>query len=50
VVIRSIQYNAASQYLNYWVGGGITAYSNAENEYEECLLKAEAIRRVLTAG
>jgi para-aminobenzoate synthetase component 1 len=50
VVIRSIQYNAASQYLNYWVGGGITAYSNAENEYEECLLKAEAIRRVLAAS
>lgn len=48
VVIRSIMYNAVEQYLSYQVGGGITFYSNAENEYEECLLKAEAIRKVLS--
>ncbi|MFP5041569.1 anthranilate synthase component I family protein [Parasediminibacterium sp. JCM 36343] len=47
VVIRSILYNATNQYLSYQVGGGITFYSNAEEEYKECLLKAEAIRRVL---
>ncbi len=47
VVIRSILYNAGSQYLSYLVGGGITFYSDPEKEYEECLLKAEAIRRVL---
>ncbi len=47
VVIRSIMYNATAQYLNYLVGGGITFYSNAEQEYEECLLKAQAMERAL---
>lgn len=47
VVIRSILYNANSNYLSYRVGSGITFYSNAEKEYEECLLKAEAIKEVL---
>ncbi len=47
VVIRSILYNEAAQYLSYMVGSGITFYSDAENEYEECLLKADAIRKVL---
>jgi len=46
VVIRSILYNSASRYLSYLVGSGITFYSKAENEYEECLLKAEAIKKV----
>ncbi len=48
VVIRSILYNEASNYLSYMVGSGITFYSDAENEYEECLLKADAIRAVLS--
>ncbi len=47
VVIRSILYNSSNQYLGYQVGGGITFYSDPEKEYEECLLKAAAIRRVL---
>jgi para-aminobenzoate synthetase component 1 len=47
VVIRSILYNANTSYLSYLVGSGITFYSNAEKEYEECLLKAEAMRMVL---
>lgn len=47
VVIRSILYNAHTNYLSYLVGSGITWYSDAEKEYEECLLKAEAIRKVL---
>ena len=47
VVIRSIMYNEINQYLSYQVGGGITFYSDPEKEYEECLLKAEAIRKVL---
>ncbi len=50
VVIRSILYNATEQYLNYLVGGGITFYSDPEKEYEECLLKAKAIRKVLEHG
>lgn len=47
VVIRSIMYNTTNQYLSYQVGGGITFYSNAEKEYEECLVKAEAMMKVL---
>ncbi len=47
VVIRSLLYNASTQYLSYLVGGGITWYSDAEKEYEECLLKASAIRKAL---
>lgn len=47
VVIRSILYNQASKYLSYQVGGGITFYSDAEKEYEECLTKAAAIMQVL---
>ncbi|MCU7547955.1 anthranilate synthase component I family protein [Chitinophagaceae bacterium LB-8] len=49
VVIRSIMYNASNQYLSYQVGSGITFYSDAEKEWEECMLKAEAIKRVLGA-
>ncbi len=48
VVIRSIAYNANTKYLNYEVGGAITHYCNAEQEYEECLLKASAIEKVLS--
>lgn len=47
VVIRSMMYNEAAQYLSYQVGSGITFYCNAENEWEECMLKAEAIKQVL---
>ncbi|MBC7722420.1 MAG: anthranilate synthase component I family protein, partial [Pedobacter sp.] len=50
VVIRSILYNASNQYLSYQVGGGITFNSDANSEYEECLLKAEAMIEVLTAN
>ena len=41
VVIRSAIYNVETKYLSYAVGGAITDLSNAEDEYEECLLKAE---------
>ncbi len=47
VVIRSIFYNASAHYLSFQAGGGITFYSNAEDEYEECLLKAAAMIKVL---
>ncbi|MDC8004768.1 anthranilate synthase component I family protein [Aureisphaera galaxeae] len=47
VVIRSILYNAQACYVSYSVGGAITAKSIPENEYEECLLKAKAMRKVL---
>ncbi len=47
VVIRSILYNAANQYASFMVGSAITANSEAEREYEECLLKADAMLQVL---
>lgn len=47
VVIRSILYNSEKRYVSYSVGGAITARSNPEQEYQECLLKAKALRRVL---
>ena len=47
VVIRSILYNATNKYISYSVGGAITSKSNPENEYEECLIKAKAMRDVL---
>jgi para-aminobenzoate synthetase component 1 len=47
VIIRSILYNADEKYVSFSVGGAITANSIIENEYEECLLKAKAMREVL---
>ncbi|MES1221052.1 MAG: anthranilate synthase component I family protein [Bacteroidota bacterium] len=47
VVIRSIMYNASDRYLSFQAGSGITFYSDPENEWEECLLKAQAISKVL---
>lgn len=47
VVIRSILYNAAKKYVSFSVGSAITAKSIPEREYEECLLKAKAMRKVL---
>lgn len=47
VVIRSIQYNAATNYLCYEVGSAITYDSIAAQEYDECILKAQAILAVL---
>ena len=47
VVIRSIQYNQKTSGLSFMVGGAITGQSIPENEYRECLLKAEAIMKVL---
>jgi len=49
VVIRSIMYNASEKYLSFMAGSGITFYSDPEQEYEECLLKAEAMKNALTA-
>ncbi|WP_460219129.1 anthranilate synthase component I family protein [Psychroserpens sp. MEBiC05023] len=47
VVIRSILYNESNQYVSYSVGGAITAKSDPLKEYEECLIKAKAMREVL---
>lgn len=47
VVIRSILYNSQQQYVSFSVGSAITAKADPEQEYEECLLKARAMRSVL---
>ncbi|MCC4212617.1 anthranilate synthase component I family protein [Leeuwenhoekiella parthenopeia] len=47
VVIRSILYNAEQKYLSFTVGSAITARAVPENEYEECLIKAKAMRKTL---
>lgn len=49
VVIRSIQYNEATRYLSIMVGSAITDMCNAEEEYNECLLKAQALINTLNA-
>ncbi|QNP51485.1 anthranilate synthase component I family protein [Hymenobacter qilianensis] len=49
VVIRSLQFNAATGYLSFQVGSAITYDSVPEQEYDECLLKAKAMLEVLGA-
>ena len=43
VVIRSLLYNAKKRYLSLQVGSAITHQALPSQEYEECLLKAEAV-------
>ncbi len=47
VVIRSILYNQEKKYASFSVGSAITSQSIPKMEYEECLLKAKAMREVL---
>lgn len=47
VVIRSLLYNKKTHYLSALVGGAITSLSDPEKEYEECLLKADALFKAL---
>jgi para-aminobenzoate synthetase component I len=47
VVIRSILYNQSNCYLSIQAGSAITFKSDAEHEYEECLLKIAAIKKAL---
>lgn len=46
VIIRSLFYNATTQYLSYQTGGAITYDSVPENEWEEMRLKAWALERI----
>ena len=50
VVIRSILYNSKNNYVSFSVGSAITALSIPELEYEECLLKADAMIKVLNSN
>ncbi|MDB5222680.1 MAG: Aminodeoxychorismate synthase [Chitinophagaceae bacterium] len=47
VVIRSILYNSANKYISMQAGSAITFYSEAEKEYEECLVKIEAMKKAV---
>ncbi len=47
VVIRSILYDRVSSYVSVLVGGAITINSDEKEEYEECLIKAQAMIDVL---
>ncbi|QMW00908.1 aminodeoxychorismate synthase component I [Spirosoma foliorum] len=47
VVIRTLLYNAQRQYASFSVGSAITYDADPKQEWEECLLKARAIRTVL---
>lgn len=48
VVIRTLLYNATNKYLSFQTGSAITFNADAEQEYEECLLKAKAILEALS--
>lgn len=49
VNIRSIFYNQKTKRLSIAVGSAITHLCDPEKEYEECLLKAEALLKALNA-
>jgi para-aminobenzoate synthetase component I len=46
VIIRSLELDPEKQIISYKVGGAITFDSSAEEEYQECLLKAKNILAV----
>lgn len=48
VIIRSLLYNESKKYLSFQVGSAITFASDAEMEYQECMLKAKAMFKVLS--
>ncbi len=48
VLIRSIFYDEEKKCLSFTVGSAITFLCNAEEEYQECLLKAKAMIQILT--
>ena len=47
VVIRSVLYNEREQVVTFPTGSAITINSDPDKEYDECMLKAEAMRKVL---
>lgn len=49
VLIRSVFYDEEKQYLSFTVGSAITHLCDPEQEYEECLLKANAMLTALNA-
>ncbi|MFI5142270.1 MAG: chorismate-binding protein, partial [Bacteroidia bacterium] len=50
VVIRTIIYNEKLKRLSFHVGSAITAQCNPEEEWNECLLKAETLFKALSVN
>lgn len=50
VVIRSIIYNQNLKTLSFPVGGAITSGAKGAQEYHECLLKAESMKKAIQKG
>ncbi|MCX7987612.1 MAG: anthranilate synthase component I family protein [Bacteroidales bacterium] len=48
VVIRSILYNSTTGNLSIPAGSAVTIYADANNEYQECYLKAKALIEILS--
>jgi para-aminobenzoate synthetase component 1 len=47
VIIRSILMNQSNRHLSMMAGSAITIESDPESEYDECLLKSEALKKIL---
>ena len=47
VIIRTVFYDRKNKKLSFNVGSAITALCNAEKEYEECMLKVQAVFETL---
>lgn len=47
VIIRSILYNAQEKTISCPVGSAITIQSIPEKEYDECMIKVDAMRKIL---
>ena len=47
VVIRTLIYNSETHAIGFSVGSALTALADPAREYEECMLKAEALLNVL---
>jgi para-aminobenzoate synthetase component 1 len=49
VVIRSIVWNSTTGFLSFATGSAITSAAKGKFEYDECMLKAEAMKSVLVS-
>lgn len=49
VVIRSLQYNASNKYASIITGGAITTHSQPQEEYNECLIKANGLLKAINS-
>lgn len=50
VVIRTILYDSENRSASVSVGSALTAEANPESEWEECLIKLDALKKVLARG